>query len=200
MGDIEIDGNNVRIGGAPTAAVPRSIVGEVGLRRRTVPPPRTTHQFVQKLPISPGTLGVVGLSIGGLGVSGLLLTVDALEPVAFLTRGIVLIPMGVVVAGLGALKWTAERTPPPPAVERADIATEDNVRTLTWLLASPDPTHTVEWIISRLRWHHDDVVRALAWLRDRDELAEEFDPDSGQFYYVATTRPSDPSTHLRDLD
>ena len=186
MGDIEIDGNNVRIGGAPTAAVPRSMVGEVGLRHRTAPPPGGIFQVLRKLPISPRTLGAAGLSMAGLGASGLLLTVEALAPIAFLTRGIVLIPMGVGVAVLGALKRGAGRTPLSPSVERADIATEDNVRTLTRLLATHDRTHTVEWIISRLGWHHDDVVRALAWLRDRDELAEELDPDSGQFYYVAT--------------
>jgi hypothetical protein len=199
VGDIEIDGNNVRIGGAPTAAVPRSMVGEVGLRHRTVPPPSATQQFLHTFPISPGTLGVVGLSIAGLGASGLLLTMDALAPIAFLTHGIVLIPIGVGIAVLGALKWSAGRTPLSPSVEPADIATEDDVRTLTRLLATHDRTHTVEWIISRLGWHHDDVVRALAWLRDRDELAEELDPGSEQFYYVAT-RPQDLATHLRDLD
>lgn len=145
-------------------------------------------------------LGVVGLSMLGLGVSGLLLRVDALAPVAFLTRGIVLTPVGIGLAVLGVLKWSAGRTLQSPSVERADIATEDSVRTLIRLLTAHDRTHTVEWIISRLGWHHDDVVRALAWLRDRGELAEELDPDSGHFYYVATTPPKDLADARRDLD
>ena len=175
------------------------MVGEVGLRHRTAPP-QGTFQFLHKLPLSSATLGAVGLSLAGLGVSGLLLGVDALAPVVFLTRGIVLIPLGVGLAVIGALKWSAGRSLQSPSVERADIATEESVRTLTRLLTAHDRTHTVEWIISRLGWHHDDVVRALAWLRDRDELAEELDPGSGQFYYVATTRPKDLADDLRDLD
>jgi hypothetical protein len=135
----------------------------------------------------------------GLGLSGLLITGGTHEPVAFLTRWTALIPLGIGVAVLGALKYGAGRTL-SSTVERADIASDDDVRTLTRLLGAHDRTHTVEWIIARLGWHHDDVVRALAWLRDRDELAEELDSDSGQFYYVARPKRKDRSTHLRDLD
>jgi hypothetical protein len=197
VGDIEISGTSVRIGGTrPGEGVPES-ASPTTAPASALPPRLALQAALRVVPGAPAVLVVVGL---GLAVMGLIGAIGGglRDPLTFVLRGAALLPVGIALTLLGTLKgwigragagWTTESTEP----------VEARLERLGHLLAEYDRTNTVANIARRLGWSEPDVVRALAWLRERNELLEELDTDTGNFYYVATPRSRDLAARIRHL-
>jgi len=125
------------------------------------------------------------------------------DPVGALLHGGFLAPVGFGLVVLGAAKHFAGR----PAVRHQaalGVDPEPYVARLGTLLALPRPQQTIEWISRQTGWTEETVVHALALLRERGQVQEELDLETGEFYYVHTPLPSpgprDLDTRLGDLN
>jgi hypothetical protein len=134
-----------------------------------------------------------------VGVAWTLMTHGPLGLDTYLTRGLFLIPIGAACCIAGALKRYATETGTALTTRRSDALTEASIERLRTLLTQPDATLTIEWIARALAWPSDDVVRTLGWLKARDELVEELDTSSGQYFYVAVSPPTNLDARLRHL-
>jgi hypothetical protein len=123
------------------------------------------------------------------------------DPLGALVRGGALVPLGLAVMGLAAIKRFLAR--------RSDLRHAASLRGLphpylqvmrTRLAA---PTHgraTVESLMRSTGWTEAEVVHTLALLRDGGEASEELDLETGEFYYIAQRPPSrDLSSRLGEL-
>lgn len=200
VGDIEIDGHRVRIGTSSDSRVAGYSVlgarampygsGALGPR----PLPKANYAFLSAIPFSAGTIIVAGCIASAIGILGAVLSWPPNDIADYVRHGLFLIPLGVGVALLGWLKAVHRDSLNKIDAESADETTEEYIAELGALLRLEDPGHTVEWLQRELGWRPVDVVTTLAWLRERGELREEIDIDSGHYYYVATTPPA------QDLD
>lgn len=189
VGDIEIDDHEVRIKrrdanvlDGSTSVTYRSAM----YSRRPAALPRADYAFLKSVPLRPGFIILLGVAVSFLGLVGTLVQAPFRSVVDVLLHGTFLIPIGVGIALIGILKAVHQDSSDRRDVARADGVTEEFISELGELLRHEDRSHTVEWVQNRLGWNHDDVVRTLAWLRERGELREEIDMETGHYYYVST--------------
>jgi len=201
VGDIEIDGSDIRIGGR-NPGLPEAARSDAGTDTET--DVARAVRLLDRIPFSPRTLVMAGLAaaIAGTVVNVVLGAWN--DPLGVLVRGGILFPLGISVVTLGAAKQYLRRKPET----RHRAALGDNadryVDVLRKILAQASPQQTIGWIRQRTGWPEADVVHALALLRTRGELLEEIDLESGEFYYVAqpqplTLGPADLDTRLANL-
>lgn len=196
VGDIEISGTSVRIGGGQPGERAPAVPSASG-PGQALPPRLALQAALRVVPGRPAVLAVAGLGLAAMGVLGAL-GGGLRDPITFVQRGAALLPMGIALTLLGALKGWIGRAGAGWATESTEPV-EARLERLGHLLAEYDRTNTVATIARRLGWSEPDVVRALAWLRERDELLEELDTDTGNFYYVATPRSRDLAARIRHL-
>jgi hypothetical protein len=183
VGDIAIDGSDIRIGGAK----PGSPDG--GDTTQSVEDLRSGIQFLDRVPFSGRFLIACGVVVA---IAGTIINV-ALgawnNPIGALMGGGVLAPLGIGIAVLGAAGEYLRRR--PHLRHRAALVGDPQtyLATLRQLLAHSRPDQTVPWIVHRTGWSEGTVVHALALLRSSGELLEELDLDTGEFYYVVPTNP-----------
>ncbi len=201
VGDIEIRGTSVRIGGSltpPEAGRVRPTGVAAGPPAATSLPPRLALEAsLRKIPGSPTLLGVgagVMAAVGAIGIG----TGGLASPVLFVLHGAFLLPAGLALAVVGAGKRWARRT---DAFDTAIAGEQAEARfdVLSRLIARTDPAHTVAGIASRLGWSEAEVVEALAWLRERGVVLEDFDPIRREFFYTASPQPRDLDARIRHL-
>lgn len=225
VGDIEIDGNQVRIGGreltpgqpaqstqsAPsTQAAGTALVRQgsaalahtsgtalaPGQRAQLAPKPETP-QALARLPGSDGLWMGGGLALAILGLCVFVLG-GSFDLVSYLFHGGLLIPMGLGFAYMGYLKRVGQRTLQNEAQARDDAELAEPMRRIRGLLqAPPEREPTIEKMTARLGLPEATVVRALVRLRDRGEVKEELALDTGEWFYVLAP-PGDEGP--RDLD
>jgi hypothetical protein len=187
VGDIIIDGQNVQIGSLQ--AQPR--VPETGLGQASNARLLAT---VARLPVPPARLAVAGVALVAVGTVVNVAVGVLTDPFTALLRGGVLAPLGVGLLVLGAFKaYLGGRT---HAILSASLegGFERYLARLRPLLQGEPGTCTVAALAGTTGWPEPTVVRALALLRERGEVAEELDLDTGEFYYTTRTLPP------RDLD
>jgi hypothetical protein len=200
VGDIEIDGHRVRIGttsDAPGHAHSVLSAQSVPYGSRPLGPaplPRANYAFLNAIPLSAGFIVLAGCIASAVGILAAVLTWPRDGIADYVLHGTFLIPLGLGVALIGWLKAVHQDSLNKIDADAADETTEEYIAELGALLRHEDRSHTVEWVQRELGWRPADVVTTLAWLRERGELREEIDVDSGHYYYVATTPPA------RDLD
>ena len=187
VGDIVIDGQDVRIG-AP-AESPRPPAAPAA-------PPPELHLLhaLSRIPVPTAVLAFAGLAMIVAGTAVSLVVGLLADPFTALLRGGVLAPVGLGLVGLAVLKrFTAG---PGAAALAATLpgGGEEHVRRLRPLLAGNSAATTVAALARATGWTESAVVRVLALMRQRGEVAEELDLDTGQFYYTTLTLPP------RDLD
>jgi hypothetical protein len=172
VGDIEIDGDRVRIGGQ-----------EMGAPRPVAPPPAADAPPFP-FPGSPRALGIAGAVVALAGL-GLTLRPGAPPGIAgFVLGGGALIPFGVGLLVLAVLKRRALAQQAAQLRIAAERRLEPVLAQVRQALAGEGRDHTFEWIVARTRALEADVARALGLLRDRRQVLEELDTDTGDFYYV----------------
>ena len=217
VGDIEIDGTSVTIGGVPQAPVdPRggvsvsitttsTTVGGATVDRRAPSTALATQRptALATQPAAPGPTGIEGLADLPVGDAvlfggGTLLVAIAVALMAATASGAMtwaIFPgLGAIVIGvlrrraliLRAARHRRER-------ERELGGHADALRAL---LADSNQDQTIEWIVTRSGLPEPTVVRTLAFMRARQEVSEDLNVDTGEWYYVANRAlPA-----LRDLD
>lgn len=206
VGDIEINGSDVRVGATgsqmrtstPSSAATVRFQG--GMGSHPAPLPRPKYAFLKTIPLSPGFMVVGGLVLSAVGLVTTLVGRAPGNISDLILQGAVLIPMGVGVALLGGLKAIHHDTLGAINALDADSVTEEYIAELGNLLRHEDRTHTVEWVQTKLGWSQADVIRTLTWLRERKELREEIDIDTGHYYYVASPRARDLDARIRSTN
>lgn len=189
VGDIRIDGRNVTIGGVAPAAASSPLPPPSG------PDLNESIRLLDRVPFSPGFLAATGLVCAAFGTAANVLLAAWDDPLRALLGGGFLAPLGVALLALAGAKALLRAR--PDARHRAALANPAPfLNTLRQLLARDREEQTVDWIRARTGWTDEQVVHALALLRASDELREELDLETGQFYYVAQPIPIGP----RDLD
>jgi len=192
VGDIEIDGSNVSIGGVPqipaaptsaaatpAAAKPAPGTALVVQPRAMVPAssPRATEGLDALATFPVGHRVLLGAG-GGLGVAAavLLVATQAVAAVPLIFTGI-----GGIVLGLLKRRAVGRRAVARARAEEQALA--EYAARLRPLLSETRPEQTVEWIVERSGLPEVAVVRTLALMRDRHEIVEELNTDTGEWYY-----------------
>jgi hypothetical protein len=206
VGDIEIDGTNVTINGVPQAPVSASGGVSVSI---TMTPARTvatrpdapTTALATTTPASPptGLDAFADLPVGDavLFGGGALLLVITFFVFAVTGAGAwgLFAGVGAIVAGVVRRRAIAAR-----AVRRErerELELRGHVDKLRALLAAQNQDQTIEWIVAKSGLPEPTVVRTLALMRARQEVSEDLNVDTGEWFYVAA-RALPPGT--RDLD
>ena len=219
VGDIEIDGDRISIGGQqmtgrPVATTSVSTSSLVALGRPIAPPALQSQaqsqpeslpalssidalQNLERLPVKSSLLLAGGLAASAVGSVMLLLTSAPLDVIGFVFHGGLLVTGGLGVMGLGALKEVATTRGKAlrQARDRAELM--PIVEKLRALLVQPHKTQTVEWIAQALGETEPKTVRALAHMRETGELREDLNLDGGEYFYYLEA-PELP--RLRGLD
>lgn len=189
VGDIEIDDGAVRFSNR-----------ERLLGAAIATPPQPMHRFLgvlvtlQALPMPARAIGWVGSAVTIAGLALAAWNEAWLDPIGAILRGGVLVPLGAGLMGAALLKRSLERG--TLRVDRLALGdgADAMVRTVRPLLTRPLRHQTVEWLEARTGWPESTVVSLLGLMREHGELTEEFDDESGNFYYHLARRES------RDLD
>lgn len=187
VGDITIDGQNVRIGNRD--GLPRA--KSTGLSQTSNARLLAT---VARIPFPPALLAAVGVGMIAAGTAVNIVVGVLADPFTALLRGGVLAPLGVGLFGLAMLKGYVGRRRTVVLAAALEGDPEAYVARLRPLLQGGARTCTVPALARTTGWSEQTVVRALALMRERGEAAEELDFDTGQFYYTTPTLPP------RDLD
>lgn len=190
VGDIQIDDDQIQIGGQHVAG------GSTAVRSETRPFARSAASlaWIKSLPIPARWIGWSGAALSVLGFWLGSQAFDWDRPFQALASGGILVPIGAALIALGMAKRLVDQD----AIDIDSIALGEDVepllRQLRETIPSADSHQTLEWIQRRTGLPESTVVKLLSILRDRGELFEELDPDNAEFYYRAI-RP-DP----QDLD
>jgi hypothetical protein len=197
VGDIEIDGSNITIGGVPQIpAAPNAGPGTAMTRTATPgaitpsssPPTPDGLDALATIPIGHRLLVGAG---GGLAVAAgtLLATTQAVAAVPLLCSGI-----GAIVVGLLKRRALGRRAAARTRAQERELgALAERLRPL---LGEAKPEQTIEWIAERSGLPEAEVVRTLAFMRDRHEVAEELNTETGEWYYGRTLALPAASLHL----
>jgi hypothetical protein len=181
VGDIEIDGSNVRIGAGDAEPVPSSS------RRR---PSIRALAILLRFPLPARAIGWFG---GAAAIAGALTVIPSVL-VGRVSHGLVLggwlSTFGVACIAVASLKGLLESG----RVDINRIALGDETRALlerARIVLSRDESHqTVTWIQTQTGWPEADVIRVLTLLRTRGELVEDLNDETGEFYYHVVPRGS----------
>jgi hypothetical protein len=190
VGDIEIDGTHVRVGSSPTTpGVERTTL------QRIASLPSAHDGSLSWLPTPASWLVGLGVVMFVVGSIRLAITSGPLDVEHIVTRGAFLLPLGLGLVLLAALKVLGARE---GAARGPDAGTLDHLAQLRDVLRGAQ-RHTIPSLSRRLGWSESDVVRALGWLQHAGDVDEEIDMASGDFHYVLVARPHDLATRLRHL-
>lgn len=246
VGDIEIDGSEVRINGrvvagsdgASSSSGTAVIVSEtttttVSTSRGAIAPASPQQLMVRPSGMPPGgalaptsqtnalatrgggndlmrklpptsAMVTTGGILAGLGALLVSLNLGALDPVSFLSSGGILLPLGIGVATLGLMKRGVLKRQAAEEGARLDAELAQCMSRMRGLLADSRPTQTVEWIVHSLGLPEATVLRALKRLRERGELVEELNEDTGDWYYHVAPTPTEDDDYqpaeAQDLD
>jgi len=210
VGDIEIDGSNVTIGGVPqiptasggspgaapgTALVVASRAGpgtavtvthRAGAQTALVPSSKTTA-LAGSPPAAEGLDALATFPIGhpALIGGGAVLAVAALILLVSLQAviGAPLVFTGLGAMTIGVLKRRALARRAAASTEAQERELTEHAARLRPLLGEAKPEQTVEWIVERSGLPEAAVVRTLVFMRDRDEIMEELNTETGDWYY-----------------
>lgn len=212
VGDIEIDGSNITIGGVPQIPTAPSPGTGVAMTVTTTTTP-TTPVTTALTTTTPGALAPAGarrapegldalaqfpighrlLMGAGGGVAAaaatLLATTEVVAAVPLLFSGI----GGIVV---GILKRRALRRQAAARAQADERELGEHAARLRPLLSEARPEQTVEWIVERTKLSEATVVRTLAFMRDRHEVTEELNTETGEWYYGSALSLPAASLHL----
>jgi hypothetical protein len=196
VGDIEIDGSNITIGGVPQ--IPAAPNAGPGMAMTTTPKaivPSTSPPVAEGLDamatIPIGHRLLIGMGGGLFVAAGTLLAVtQAVAAVPLLFTGI-----GGVVVGLLKRRALGRRAAARRRGHERELG--EYADRLRPLLGEAKTEQTVEWIAARSGLPEIAVVRTLAFMRDRHEVEEELNTETGEWYYGVTL--SLPAAS-RDLD
>ena len=217
VGDIEIDGTNVTIGGVPQAPVdPRGGVSvsitttstTVGGRAQattlarqsptTLATPNPTALATRPAPA--GLEGLADLPVGdtvlfGGGTALIAVAIALMAATAAATGSWALFPgLGAIVVGFLRRRAVALRAARQERERARDLG--GHAEALRALLTDHNQDQTIEWIVSKSGLPEPTVVRTLAFMRARQEVSEDLNVDTGEWYYVANRALPAP----RDLD
>jgi hypothetical protein len=194
VGDIEIDGQNITMGGRrmttgtrvettlaprPEAALAPPRQEPSSLARRG---PEDELAALERLPGSPRTLVAGGLAMMLLGVVAAIFAGSPSLAVIFASGGF-LLPMGAGVAGLGVFKTRLTRRRRSRDAARIEAEMQPEIERVRATLSEGPIGPTVEEIAQRVSLPQGKVVRALAWLRERGEVLEELNTETGEWFY-----------------
>jgi hypothetical protein len=182
VGDIEIDGSNITIGGVPQ--IPAAPNASTGMAMTTTPKaitlassPRTPDGLDALANVPFGHRLLVGAGGGLVAVAVTLLAVtQVVAAVPLLFTGI-----GVVVVGLLKRRALGRQAAARTRAEAQELG--DHAARLRPLLGEAKPEQTVEWIAERSGLPEEAVVRTLVFMRDRHEAVEELNTETGEWYY-----------------
>jgi hypothetical protein len=188
VGDIEIDGSNVTIGGVPqTPATPATPTARAGvaitktptttttaLARPQAPPPAEGLDALATFPIGHRLLiGGGGLAIAAAAVVA---ATQAVTAAPLLVSGV-----GAIVVGLLKRRALRRRAAARARAEAEELG--DHASRLRPLLGEAKAEQTIEWITERSGLAEAAVVRTLVFMRDRGEIVEELNTETGEWYY-----------------
>lgn len=184
VGDIDIDGSAVRIGGRPQTP---------GAAARTERPPsnETAVQFLRslkELAIPARVIGWSGALLGGLGFILGLAGGAWQDPIGATLRGGFLLPIGTGLIAAAILKRMLEQGTVRVSQLTLGDEAEEMAAALRPMLAAPLKHQTIEWLGKRTGWTERTIVTLLEHFRANGELEEELDNDSGEFYYYFVRR------------
>lgn len=183
VGDIEIDGTRVTIGGADPVRPPSAPRGPVQ------PGNYRLLRLLQRLPVPASALLAVGVVLAAAGtVVNAVVGVTA-DPFGALVRGGVLAPLGFGVTCVALLKAYLARRPDIPLAAALGGDPEGYVERLRPLLHGEPLLRTVPALAGRAGWPESTVVRVLALMRERGEVEEDVDLDTGEFCYAIASFP-----------
>jgi hypothetical protein len=153
-------------------------------------------RWVQRLPISSGTIVFSGVAIFAVGLF-LALNAHSVGRAVVPSLGMIaLLLAGGVLMGSGIAKWILGRSSfDIHRLAVGDRADEMLDRLASRLALAPEGL-TIEAIVRDLGWNEVVVAHLLAILRDRDELAEDLDEQSENFVYRVLHIPRDLDTRL----
>jgi hypothetical protein len=138
------------------------------------------REWVQKAPVSPGTLVTTGLGLAVMGAVGLL--VVATTSVLGLIVCSSMTTAGAGIAFLGALKRKDRDAQPkalPPASSAAVLL--ERSRRVQAVLEAGD--QTFEQLLGRLRWTETALLETLVAMKDSGQIIEDLDLDTGEWIY-----------------
>lgn len=184
LGDIEIDGNVVRIGGVPQVPGPHALIVQTSSLDTSAPPPEASPlPSLKALPVS----GQFLLRAGALVLLGGIAALAVFPPASFLSLLLHLLPLpfGAGLLGLGVIKRAEERRELRAAQRRDEAELAPHIGRVRGALSEPKPEQTVEWLAAKLRLPEATVVRVLDRLRKRGEIEEELNIDNGEWYYFS---------------
>ena len=194
VGDIEIDGSNITIGGVPQ--IPAAPIAGPGVAPAATPKagPGTaltvtpkTSALASAPPAAEGLDALAAfpiehrLLIGGgasLAVAAVLM-IAALQ--AMIGAPLIFTGLGAMTIGLLTRRALARRAAARAQAQERELG--DHAVRLRPLLGEAKPEQTVEWIVERSGLPEAIVVRTLMYMRDRDEIAEELNTETGDWYY-----------------
>jgi len=197
VGDILIEDDRIQIRGQEVTQTPAIPTNNCA----PVTPSVAFLLWLRAAPIPARVLGWLGTALVVAGLVVALATAAWQDPVSAILRGGFLIPIG---AGLLAAAFLKQKM----RVGTFDVnllalgsTGEQTVERVRSVLKLDGKHQTVEWIEQQTGLDETKVIRALAILRDRQELLEELDPDSGDFYYhLARRDPEDLNSRLASID
>lgn len=190
VGDILIEDDGIRIAGQAYTRVPTTTPRQGSKGGASVGALAALRHF----PVPAHILGWLGAGVSIIGFTLAVWGTAWEHPISALLRGGFLVPVGAGLIAAAVLKRLLEKNAISInrlALDEQGEPVADRVRKL---LTRPDQNQTVEWLQERTGWPESTLVRVLAVLRERGELAEELNEDSGDFYYYTVRRVS------RDLD
>ena len=192
IGDIEIDGPVVRIGGqpAPQVYVPQELVPPAP------PPGQARTESLKPLPVS----GLALIQLGAVLLLAGIVVFAVAPPASILSFMLHVLPLtlGGGSLGLGVVKKLEDgrRLQADRLLGEAELA--PHVERVRAALSEPRPEQTVEWVATTLQLPEATVVRALDRLRKQGDIEEELSLESGDWYYFARSRNTEPVR--RDLE
>jgi hypothetical protein len=199
VGDIEIDGSNITIGGVPqiptqpTAPIPGppSTGPGVAMIVRPAATPAATSPGATRPAAAESLDGLANLPIGhrllvGAG-GGLAAAAVTLLVVTQAVAGMPLLFSGLGAIIVGLLKKRAVGRRAAARAREQELELGGHAERLRPLLCEGKigkTEQTIEWITARSGLPEGTVVRTLAFMRDRQEVAEELNTETGEWYYA----------------
>lgn len=182
ISDVRVDTRAVAQNGVASSAHVVVSAGDASVEAGGTRHDGDVTKIVMSLPLSWQHFAVVGVVLVLLGL-GLGLVLGGATLVSFLLNGGFLIPGGIGVLALSAVKRHFEQTARFTEARRVEeIAAADSQR-LRALLKEPRAIQTIEWLAAQSGLPVAAVVRALAFLRAKGVVVEELNSGTGDWFY-----------------
>ena len=203
VGDIEIDGSRVTIS-PRSAEVSAFGHRQPGQDASSVPVPTSARapldplEALDQLLIPAKWTARAGLASLALGVGGLLWSPPS-DVFTFLFHGGAFVSLGLGLVVVGRLQRVRLKQREADAARSELTALAPVIERLSSLLVEPDPSHTFEWIRDETRLPSDLLVKALAIMRDRKDLVEEYSDVTAAWHYFSSPHTLNLESRLRTL-